>query len=359
MKRSAKILALLLISAFVLSGCVGENTTDTDSSVVSQTESSTSADESSPSDVESDTSSEESVTSDEESSTENQDSSTDSGSGDITEVSYMEKFKDMIEEMAPKDILIEREGVTYPTFEKYHYYSTTAERDTPVNVLLPADFSEDKEYPVLYILHGYYDNEDWMKRDAVHLDTMLTNLIADGAAEEMIVVLPYIYCSKDMPYCTGMDTQNTLNYDNFINDMMTDLMPYIEENFPIKAGRENTAITGFSMGARESLFIGFSHPETFGYIGGVCAAPGLINGTGYPYQLEKDEFCFTDTTPYLLMLSAADNDGVVGNNPMTYHTLLNANGTEHLWHTMSSTGHDASSVTPHLYNFMRMIFKEV
>lgn len=272
------------------------------------------------------------------------------------EETYMEKLGDIMEEMPPREILARREDVTYPKFEKFHYYSGTAGRDTPVNVLLPADYSEDKEYPVLYILHGYYDNEDWMTRDTVNISTMLTNLISDGEAQEMIVVCPYIYCSKDMPYCTGMDTQNTLNYDNFINDMMTDLMPFIEENFSAAKGRENTAITGFSMGGRESLFIGFSHPEIFGYIGSVCTAPGLVNGTGYPYQLEESEFCFTDTAPYLLLLSAAENDGVVGSNPAAYERMLTRNGTEHLWHTMSRTGHDASSVTPHLYNFMRMIF---
>lgn len=274
------------------------------------------------------------------------------------EETYMKKMGDIMAEMPPKEILTKREDITYPKFEKFHYYSSTAERDTPVNVLLPADYSEDKEYPVLYILHGYWDNEDWMARDVVHISTMLTNLVADGEAQEMIVVLPYIYCSKDMQYCTGMDTQNTLNYDNFINDMMTGLMPFIEETFPTAKGRENTAITGFSMGARESLFIGFSHPEIFGYIGGVCAAPGLIKGTGDPYQLEPSEFCFTDITPYLLLLSAAENDGTVGGNPAAYERMLTRNGTEHLWHTMSSTGHDASSVTPHLYNFMRMIFRE-
>ena len=284
---------------------------------------------------------------------------TDSEPDGSTEESYMEKFKNIMEEMPPEEILTRCEDFTYPEFEKFYYYSNTAERDTPVNVLLPADYSEDKEYPVLYILHGYYDNEDWMARDVVHISTMLTNLISDGKSEEMIVVCPYIYCSKDMPYCTGMDTQNTLNYDNFINDMTTDLMPFIEENFSAAKGRENTAITGFSMGGRESLFIGFSHPEIFGYIGSVCTAPGLIKGTGDPYQLEVSEFCFTDVSPYLLLLSAAENDGVVGGNPASYERMLKRNGTEHLWHTMSSTGHDASSVTPHLYNFMRMIFKEL
>lgn len=272
------------------------------------------------------------------------------------EEAYMEKYGELLAEMPPEDILTKRDGVVYPQFKKYTYYSRTAERDTPVNVLLPSDYSEDKQYPVLYILHGYYDNEDWMAREIVHIPEMLTNLVSDGDAKEMIVVLPYIYCSKDMPYCTGMDTQNTLNYDNFINDMMTDLVPFIEESFSVAGGRKNTAITGFSMGGRESLFIGISHPEMFGYIGAVCPAPGLTKGTGDPWQLESSELVFGDNAPYLLLLSAAENDGVVGSNPAHYMRIFARNNVEHLWHTMSSTGHDASSVTPHLYNYFRMIF---
>lgn len=273
------------------------------------------------------------------------------------EETYMEKCSELLAEMPPEDILRKRDGAVYPQFKKYTYYSRTAERDTPVNVLLPSSYSEDKEYPVLYILHGYYDNEDWMAREIVHIPEMLTNLVSDGEAKEMIVVLPYIYCSKDMPYCTGMDTQNTLNYDNFINDMMTDLVPFIEENFSVAKGRENTAITGFSMGGRESLFIGISHPEMFGYIGAVCPAPGLTKGSGDPWQLETSELVFNDNAPYLLLLSAAENDGVVGSNPAHYKRIFTRNEVEHLWHTMSSTGHDASSVTPHLYNYFRMIFR--
>lgn len=272
--------------------------------------------------------------------------------------SYMDKCEAMIEEIPSGDILEKRDGVTYPEFKKYTYYSQTAKRDTPVNVLLPADYTEEKEYPVLYILHGYYDNEDWMARDVVHISTMLANLVDDGKAKEMIVVCPYIYCSEDMPYCTGMDNQNTLNYDNFINDMVTDLMPYIEENFAVASGRENTAITGFSMGGRESLFIGVTENPRFGYVGAVCAAPGLVQGTGSPWQLKKDELTFGYEPPYLVLISAAQHDGVVGTNPSTYKSILEQNGDRCLWHSMSGTGHDASSVTPHLYNFMRMIFKE-
>ena len=89
----------------------------------------------------------------------------------------------------------------------------------------------------------------------------------------MIVVFPYIYTSKTKEACDGLNLENSLNYDNFIHDLTNDLMPYIEKNFSVKTGRENTAITGFSMGARESLFIGLTRSDLFGYVGAACPAP--------------------------------------------------------------------------------------
>ena len=272
----------------------------------------------------------------------------------------MEKYADMIVELPSDGYDEPREGVTYPEFKKFTYYSTAAERDTNVNVLLPADYSKDKEYPVLYILHGFYDNEGWMARKIVALSQILTNLQLDGEAEEMIVVLPYIFCSKELPYCTGMDLENCLAYDNFINDLTTDLMPFIEENFSVAKGRENTAITGFSMGGRESLFIGFSHPELFGYIGAVCPAPGLVSIGGsamHPGQMQKEDMKFGENKPEVLLISSSKADGVVADSPDSYRRLLDSSGEEYLSHIMSSTGHDHSSVKPHLYNFFRIIFR--
>ncbi len=269
------------------------------------------------------------------------------------EKSGMEKLEELITELPPEGYDAEREGVVYPEFQKLIYDSQTAGRKTKVNVLVPADYDESKKYPVLYILHGFYDTEDWMARKKVALSRILTNLQQDGEAEEMIVVLPYIFCSKDLAYTTGMDYENCLAYDNFVNDLETDLMPFIKENFSVAEGRENTAITGFSMGGRESLFIGCTHPEQFGYIGAVCPAPGLAPG-----QLKPSELSFADDVkPYALLISSSKADGTVGNNPDTYRGYFKKNGEPFLSHVMQKTGHDHTSVKPHLYNFFRMIFK--
>ncbi|MBQ5317177.1 MAG: hypothetical protein J6I96_06460 [Oscillospiraceae bacterium] len=274
-------------------------------------------------------------------------------------MSYMEKYSDLVVQVPPQGYDEAREGVEYPEFQTLIYYSNTAERETPVNVLVPADYSKDKEYPVLYILHGFWDNQDWMARDVVGLSQILTNLQADGEAEEMIVVLPYIFCSKEMQYCTGMDEANCLAYDNFVNDMMTDLIPFIEENFSVAKGRENTAITGFSMGGREALFIGFTHPDMFGYIGAVCPAPGLVSmGSMFPGQIDRSELSFTGDKAYAVLVTSSKVDGVVGESPDSYRAIMDENGTEYLTQVLENTGHDHSSVKPHLYDYFRILFKD-
>ena len=78
------------------------------------------------------------------------------------------------------------------SLKKYYYYSRTAKRDTPVNVYLPANYDESKKYPVLYILHGYWDTEDWMTQPDVGLESSLNAMPVTGIAKEMIVVIPYI-----------------------------------------------------------------------------------------------------------------------------------------------------------------------
>ncbi len=335
-----KFNALIIIAAVLLTGCTGGTSENTTSDVSSDTTSTSVI-------------SQQTTIADEEETEEVIDT--------IEEITYMEKYKDIMVEFPPEGAFDAQEQVERPEFKKYTYYSSTAERESRVNVMLPPNYSEDKEYPVLYILHGYYDNEDWMTRDVVDMCDMLQNLYDNGEAEEMIIVCPYIFVSKELAWCTGMNLTNSLCYDNFINDLTTDLMPFIESNFSVAKGRENTAITGFSMGGRESLFIGFQHPELFGYIGAVAPAPGLIPLEGsadHPGQMQMEEMRFEENAPYLLLISCSDSDGVVGTYPKSYHKILTNNDTEHLWHEISGTGHDHTSVKPHLYNMCRMIFKD-
>lgn len=276
----------------------------------------------------------------------------------VTPDQFMQTVSSNLSILAPSGIAQPKAGVTYGDLTKYTYFSTTRNRVTNVNVLLPPGYNENETYPVLYALHGYWENEDSLAEMSA-AQHMLGNLIASGEAKKMIIVFPYIYTSKEMESCTGMDLKNSLNYDNFINDLTTDLMPYIESTFSVKTGRENTAITGFSMGGRESLFIGLTRSDLFSYVGAACPAPGLTPGdpSMHPGQLQESELHPQKGNPYLILITGGENDNVVYNNPQTYSNILKTNGSANIYHSVPGGAHNYSSVQPHFYNYLRAVFQ--
>ena len=176
---------------------------------------------------------------------------------------------------------------------------------------------------------------------------MIGNLIASGEAEDMIVVFPYIYSSDTQDSCNAMDDFNNRAYDNFINDLTKDLMPHIESTYSVKTGKDNTAITGFSMGGRESLLIGMQRSDLFGYIGAICPAPGVSGA--FKWDSGKE--------PYLLLITAGSNDTVVYSNPENYHNNFTKNNVPHLWQYCNGGYHGDNCIHAHLYNFVRFAFK--
>lgn len=113
----------------------------------------------------------------------------------ISPTEYMAAVRDALVEKEPASALQEASGVSYGTMQKVTYYSQTCKRNRKANVLLPANYSTSKSYPVLYVLHGYWGNEDSLldAGDAsLKLRQIIGNAIAHGEAKEMIVVFPYI-----------------------------------------------------------------------------------------------------------------------------------------------------------------------
>lgn len=252
-------------------------------------------------------------------------------------------------EFETADSKTEKAGVQYGTVQAGTYYSTTCGRNKPYNILLPANYSKDKKYPVLYVMHGYWENQDRMiikGNDTMYTRQIIGNAIAEGEAEDMIVVFPYIYSSATQENCSAMDDANNAAYDNFINDLIKDLMPHIESTYSVKTGRENTAITGFSMGGREALLIGMQRSDLFGYVGAMCPAPGVTGS----FKWDKNE-------PSLLFITAGSNDTIVYSNPENYHNNFTANGVPHIWHYVNGGYHGDNSIHAHLYNFVRAVFK--
>lgn len=271
--------------------------------------------------------------------------------GMLTMSEYTPMVQSNVVEFETDDSKQEKAGVQYGTVKSGTYYSTTCNRNKPYNILLPANYSTDKKYPVLYVMHGYWENQDRMiiqGNSTMYTRQIIGNAIAEGDAEDMIVVFPYIYSSATQDSCTAMDDANNAAYDNFINDLTKDLMPHIESTYSVKTGRENTAITGFSMGGRESLLIGMNRPDLFGYVGAICPAPGVTGS--FKWNSEKE-------APSLLFITAGSNDTIVYSNPENYHNNFTSNGVPHIWHYVNGGYHGDNSIHAHIYNFVRAVFK--
>lgn len=269
-----------------------------------------------------------------------------------------------IETFCPSEYQKNRIDVMYGKMVRTSYYSTTCEKNRNVIVLLPQGYTEEKEYPVLYVLHGIFGDEKSMIGDGNSgLRITVGNMMAEGIAKDMILVFPYMYASKTQDVCTAIDADNIAAYDNFVNDLTNDLMPFLKENYSVAEGRENTAIIGFSMGGRESLAIGFLRPDLFGYVGAIAPAPGLTPGkdwaTTHPGQFAEDELKFAEDeeSPYVLMVCCGDKDSVVGTFPQSYHTILSRNEVNHLWWVIPGSDHGDPAITSGIYNFCKAIFK--
>ena len=270
---------------------------------------------------------------------------------------YMASIRDKITVNVPSDVLKNAEGKV----EHITYFSKKANRDKGANVWLPPGYDSSKKYPVFYVNHGYGGDESTMM-NGMGVREIATNLIKSGEAEPMIIVFTNQYTDPNHAQQTGNGQADVPGYDNFVEDLPDSLMPYIESHYPVKTGRENTAVAGFSMGGRESLYIGIKCCDKVGYIGGGAPAPGIFptkdQFMDHPGVMSKDDMRIDPPySPYLLMIAGGTNDTMVNDFPKQYSDLFTQHGTENIYISVPGGGHDANTVIPLMYNFIRFIFK--
>ncbi len=144
-------------------------------------------------------------------------------------------------------------------------YSGVTDTYRHAAVILPDDYDDDKKYPVLYLLHGLGgSHKTWINKDA---DVIIHNLNYFNNVPDMIVVLPNSEVNKEEDADNLPIEERIAIYDKTEEDLINYLMPYIEEKYPVKTGRDNTAIAGNSMGGRNTIYIAFKHQDIFGYAG--------------------------------------------------------------------------------------------
>ena len=271
-------------------------------------------------------------------------------------------LNDETEEYCPATIETTRSDVEYGEFTHGTYYSETCGLERGYSILLPADYNSDKQYPVLYLLHGIFGDEYSFSQDGNNkIKEIVGNMAADGYIEETIIVCPNMYASSDPDQKPAFDTESCLPYDNFINDLVNDLMPHIESEYSVLTGRENTYLAGFSMGGRETIYITLQRPELFGYVCAISAAPGIVPTTDkfmtHEGMIEESQMKFADdaTVPEAFIICCGSSDSVVGTYPKQYHELLEKNGSDHIWYEITGADHDNTAIKSGLFNLFKQI----
>lgn len=156
----------------------------------------------------------------------------------------------------------------------YRYYHSSELGLRPVIIYTPPGYEKDpsKKYPVLYLLHGTTDTEEtWTKVGRANI--ILDNLISQGKAQQMIIVMPYGRAYPKISKSSG-SLRNRDNLQEFSKDFLNSLMPFVESNYRVKKDKDSRAIAGFSGGGGETLYLGLNNPALFGWVCGF--APGML-----------------------------------------------------------------------------------
>ena len=263
-----------------------------------------------------------------------------------------------------------RADIEHGKLEKVYYDATAVSPGLKrwMEVYTPPGYSKDKKYPVLFLLHGIGGNEisEWNTgQGAAHI--ILDNLIADKMIEPMIAVFPNGNATVSGAAGGGGrggagggrggrgGDASQMSGDgwgkNFENDLIKDIIPFMETNYSVYTDREHRAIAGLSMGGGQALDFGLGNLDTFAWIGGFSSAPN----TRTPEVLVPDPEKATKMLK-LLWISGGAKDGLLTYGQRT-HAYLKEHNVPHVYN-VDPGAHDFVTWNNNMYLFARRIFND-
>jgi enterochelin esterase-like enzyme len=250
---------------------------------------------------------------------------------------------------APEGFDVRRDGLDRGKIETIEYDSKTVGIPRKMVIYTPPGYSAEKEYPVLYLLHGIGDTETgWHEKGSA--DVILDNLHADGKVAPMIVVMPNGRATAAPPPENVFDRSQFAAFANFEHDLLRDVIPYVEANYSVKADHEHRALAGLSMGGGQSLNFGLANLDTFAWVGGFSSAPNTTRAT----ELIDDPAAVREKLR-LLWVSCGDRDRLMDIS-RSFHEALENMEIPHIWH-VDSGGHTWDVWKNDLYLLARRLFR--
>ena len=173
----------------------------------------------------------------------------------------------------PASLPWETKSVPHGAIHHHFYQSQVAGDERDFYVYTPPGYEArgSRLYPVLYLQHGYSgDAGGWL--EGAPANVILDNLIAEGKAKPMLLVMPLGYGVPGIVQRSGPDLGLLKqNYDRFRDALLSEVIPEVERNYRAARDRDSRALTGLSMGGTESLYVGLNAVSRFAWIGSFSA----------------------------------------------------------------------------------------
>ncbi len=257
----------------------------------------------------------------------------------------------------PPSTVWEISDVPHGTIHHHFYRSAIVGDNRDFYVYTPPGYDPKakRRYPVLYLLHGYSDDASgWTAVGRAHV--ILDNLIAQGKAKPMVIVMPLGYGAPEIlaPASPAFRDASLVqrNMDRFRQALLTEVIPQVEKTYRVSADRQSRAITGLSMGGAESLFTGLTTLGRFAWI-------GAFSSGGLSQDFDKT-FPALDSSANsqlrLLWIACGTDDRLIEPN-RKFREWLKSKGIDHT--DIETPGAHAWMVwRPNLAEFATLIFQE-
>jgi enterochelin esterase-like enzyme len=247
------------------------------------------------------------------------------------------------------------------------YRSGTLDALRSMHVYTPPGYESGSEkYPVFYLLHGAGDDDSgWSTIGRAGF--ILDNLIAANKAAPMIVVMP----NGSMPRPANMPRFEPgappspeamalfrAAQNRFTDELLKEVVPYVEKHYRVKTGQENRALAGLSMGGGQTFQVVSNHPDEFAYVG---VWSGAVGGGRNAGNLEERYESFLKSADHLnkvvklFSISVGDQDFLL-NGSKSLAEMMEKHGIKHEMH-ISSGGHTWINWRHYLNDFAPKLFR--
>ncbi|HWG57864.1 MAG TPA: alpha/beta hydrolase-fold protein [Candidatus Acidoferrales bacterium] len=257
----------------------------------------------------------------------------------------------------PASLPWETRDVPHGVVHHVLYHSNVVGDDRDFYVYTPPGYDARGKtlYPVLYLQHGFSDDTSaWTS--IARANVIEDNLIADGKAKPMIIVMPDGYGVDSIVSRTGPGLRDPgvsmENYNKYRDALLHEVIPMAEKMYRVKADREHRAMSGLSMGGAETLYVGLNALDTFSYIGAFSSG-GLP--TNYD-QLFPNMGPAMNAKLHVLWMSCGTDDRLLKPNE-NIRDFLKSKGVNVRWST-SPGAHWWPVWRGNLANFLPLLFQQ-